>query len=99
LVSPNGKLSISIDCLVFHNFKSGADSIIAKYDETKVDKTGEKCTNKNIYGNPFQPNICFFTAMGCYCATRSQVLGTRDSMFLNIGAKAGSAASRFCSVL
>ena len=38
--------SISIDHIGFTNMKGGTDSIIVKYNETKSDKAGEKCTNK-----------------------------------------------------
>ena len=56
--------SISIDHIGFTNMKRGTDSIIVKYDETKSDKTGERCTNKNVYANPTDPSICFFFSIG-----------------------------------
>ena len=64
--------SISIDALGFHNLSRGVDSIRVKYDDSKSDKAGEKCTQKNCYGNPFDGNICFFLAMGCYCALQPE---------------------------
>ena len=56
--------SISIDHIGFTNMKRGTDSIIVKYDETKSDKTGERCTNKNVYANPADPSICFLQHWG-----------------------------------
>ena len=60
--------SISIYQIVFTNMKRGTDSIIVKDGETKSDKVGEKCTNKNVYASPTDPSICFFIAMGIYCS-------------------------------
>jgi hypothetical protein len=45
--------SISIDCLGFHNLSCGVDSIKVKYDTNKSDRSGESCTEKNCYANPF----------------------------------------------
>ena len=38
-----------IDHIGFINMKRGKLAIIVKYDESKSDKAGENCTNKNIY--------------------------------------------------
>ena len=57
----------NVDCLSFHNIKRGIlDSIIFKYDETKMDKTGEFVQEKNVYSNPLasQGHLYFFTAFG-----------------------------------
>lgn len=91
--------SISIDHIGFTNMKRGTDSIIVKYDETKSDKTGERCTNKNVYANPTDPSICFFTALGIYCSYESVSLSTREGIFLKENAKLGTAAHRFCNSL
>ena len=40
--------SIAIDHIGFANMKRGTDSIIVKDDESKSNKAGEKCTNKNV---------------------------------------------------
>ena len=56
--------SISVDSLGFRNFKRGtSDSIKVKFDETKSDKTGEFTQEKNCYANPFNPVVCFMTAL------------------------------------
>ena len=45
--------SCDVDCLSFHNNKHGIlDSIILKYDETKMDKTDEFVQETNVYSNP-----------------------------------------------
>ena len=51
--------SVLIDHIGFTNMKRGTESIIVKYNETKSDKTGKRCTNKNVYANPTDPSICF----------------------------------------
>ena len=91
--------SISIDHICFTNMKRGTDSVIAKYNETKIDKAGEKCTNKNIYTNLTDPSIYFFTTLGIYCSYESVLLITREGIFLKENAKFGTAAHRFCSRL
>ena len=58
--------SISIDHIGFTNIKRGTDSILVNYNEAKSDKAGERCTNKNVYANPMNPSICFYTALGIY---------------------------------
>ena len=40
--------SKSIDHIGFTNMKRRTDSIVVKYNESKSDKAGERCTNKNI---------------------------------------------------
>ena len=52
--------SINIECIKFSNFKRGTDSIIVNYDDTKAEKTGENCNNKNVYANPSHPTVCLF---------------------------------------
>jgi hypothetical protein len=50
-----------------YNLKRGiSDSIVFKYDETKMDKTGEFVQEKNVYANPLkgQEHLCAFTALG-----------------------------------
>lgn len=91
--------SINIDCIGFSNLKRGSDSIIVKYDETKSDKTGETCSNKHIYGNPADPVVCVFLALGLYSAIEHVSLATRNSLFLKAGATLGSAAKNFCNRL
>lgn len=56
--------SASIDCLAFHNFRLGTDSIIIKYDDSKADKAGEKLSEKNVYANPLDWIQCPWLALG-----------------------------------
>lgn len=56
--------SASIDCLAFHNFSMGLDSIVIKYDDSKADKAGEKLSEKNVYANPLDWTMCTWTALG-----------------------------------
>ena len=91
--------SISIDHIGFTNRKRGTDYIIVKYNETKSDKTGERCTNKNVYANPTDPSIYFFTALGIHCSYESNSLITKEGFFLKENAKLSTAAYRFCNSL
>jgi hypothetical protein len=43
--------SASIGPLSFANFRTGTDSIIVKYDNSKMDKAGEQLSEKNLYAN------------------------------------------------
>ena len=88
--------SINIDCIGFSNFKRGTDSIIVKYDETKADKAGENCHNKNLYANPSDPTVCLFVAFGLYCASESSSLALMRNLFLPLGSKIGRGAEKFC---
>ena len=65
--------SINIDNLRFNCFSLGSDSIIIEYWDTKADKTGEKTSPKNCYANPFEWQICTFTALGCYFCVMDEI--------------------------
>lgn len=75
--------SINIDPLGFHNVSQcQMDAIELTYDDTKADKTGEKLMPKNIFGNPFNYVICWFTAMGCYLAiNNTKFVAGKDTFF------------------
>ena len=88
--------SINIDCIGFSSFKRGTDSIIVKYDDTKADKTGENCNNKNLYANPSDPTVCLFLSFGLYCASESSSLALMRNLFIAVGAKLGRGAETFC---
>jgi hypothetical protein len=90
--------SISIDPLGFHNLTIGSDSIKVIYDNSKADQSGEKVSPKNIYANPFTPQICNFTALGIWLSLNVASLGKSESLFLGVG-KGGTAASRYCAQL
>ena len=53
---------INVDDLQFHNFTMGTDSGIIEFDETKMDRKGEKTTP----ANPKDFKIFIFTSFGCY---------------------------------
>ena len=91
--------TINVDNFSFRNLTSGTDSIKVKYFRTKADQDGKKCQHKNIYANPFNPRVCFFTGMGIYCAVNASILGTRFTFFLKINTLAGTASSSFCRFL
>ena len=55
--------------------------------------------NKNVYANPIDPSICFFTALEIYWSNESFSLTTREEIFLKENAKLSTAARRFCNSL
>jgi hypothetical protein len=90
--------SINIDCLSLHNLKRGiSDSIVFKYDETKMDKTGEFVQEKNCYSNPLkgQEHFCLFTALGCYLSVNQERLSCTEKIFINPGAELRTASQSF----
>ena len=91
--------SINIDCVGFSNMRRGTDSLVIKYDDTKADKAGENCHNKNLYANPKDPVVCVFLAIGIYCAMEHKSLENKNCLFLSADAELGNAAQRFCSKL
>ena len=88
--------SINIDSVALHAIKRGiSDSITFKYDETKVDKTGEFVCEKNVYSNPHDPFVCVFTALGCYLSINSEMLEGTERLFIARGTKYTSASQNF----
>ena len=66
-----------------------------KYDETKMDKTGEFVQEKNCYSNPHEPLYCVFTALGCYLSINAEVLKNNEKIFVSPGSKNRTAAQNF----
>jgi hypothetical protein len=58
--------SIPIDDLTFVQVSLGTDSLVVEYCDSKSDQEGERISPKNCYANPFDYNVCIFTALGCY---------------------------------
>lgn len=92
--------SASIDPLKLSNLKLGTDSIIGKYDDTKTQKAGERLSEKNIYAQPFDWKICFWTALGVWLALRvDEMKNSNQKLFLNKKSKEGSASTKYCEQL
>lgn len=88
----------NIDDLTFRNLSLGSDSIIVKFDATKMDKTGDKCSPKNCYANPLDFILCINTALAVYLSLEKNSTWSKENksfLFINPGAKQGSAASRY----
>jgi len=88
--------SASIDSLSFANFRPGTDSIIGKYDNSKMDKAGERLSEKNIYANATDFRLCFWTGMGVWIALRGNKLKGNNKLFLDKEVKEGTCASKYC---
>lgn len=91
--------SASIDPLAFHNFSNGSDSIIGKYDDSKADKSGERLSEKNIYANPLDWRMCFWTGFGVWCCLSNQQLLKSERLFIETNVKEGSASTKYCEQL
>jgi hypothetical protein len=95
-VESDGTVNINVDCIALHLIKRGiSDSIAFKYDETKMDKTGEFVQENNCYSNPFNPFVCVFTALGCYLSIYSEMLEKTENLFIPPGTKYKTAAQNF----
>ena len=60
------KKSISIDNIRFQSLKKNNNRIVRKYDKTKMDKSREGCSDKNLRGNPKNPNAYIFSSLGMH---------------------------------
>lgn len=88
--------SASIDPLSFANFRPGTDSIIGKYDNSKMDKAGERLSEKNLYANANDFRLCYWTAMGIWIALRGNKMKGNNRLFLDKGVKEGTCAAKYC---
>ena len=91
--------SASIDPLHTDNFKIGGDSLVVKYDDSKADKNAERLSEKNIYANPHNWRMCYWTGLGIYVALRGEAMTDNRNLFLNKSAKPGTASTRYCEQL
>ena len=59
---------MKIEPLSLNSLMHYEDCVKVKLQSTKSDQVGEKCRLKHVYGNIFNPEIFFFTAIGtCLC--------------------------------
>ena len=92
--------STSIDQLKLSNLRTGPGSLIGKYNNRKTDKQGERQSEKNIYADPFEWTLCFWTGLGVWCALKAQEMqSTNQYLFLSPGAKEGTASTKYCEQL
>ena len=91
--------SINIDPLALHNLTPGSDSIKVKYDKTKKDKRGVKCTQKYKVANPCDLWINFHFALACWMCLESDRFNATEKLFLSEGAKVGSASHIYSTQL
>ena len=92
--------SISIDPLALHNFSVSEDHFNVRHDSTKTDKEGARTHNKAVYCNPLDPLVCTGVCLGVWlCIQQRSFVNNQEKIFLRRGAKAGSAAHRYCDQL
>jgi hypothetical protein len=75
----------NIGSLGFHNFGAGGDHIVSCYDDTKLDQTGEKCTDKHMYAIPSEPTVCPFLALAVFFSLKSLHLLETEKLFQSDG--------------
>ena len=84
--------SINLDDIGFRNLKKTNDSMQCRHDDTKMDKAGEKCSNKNFLENHKNPSACLFLSLGTRISMSSDDLGRNDFLFTCLGSKIGTSA-------
>jgi hypothetical protein len=73
--------SVNVDSIALHSVKRGkSDSITFKYDQTKMDQTGEFIQEKNCYSNPHEAYLCLFTSLGCYLSVNLVADGLLEAL-------------------
>jgi hypothetical protein len=90
--------SVSIGELGLHNFRAGKDHIVCCYDDSKADKTGERCTDKHLYANQSDPTVCLFLALGIFFSLESLHLSKTEKLF-QIEGQWTAASQRYCGQL
>ena len=90
--------SVSIGELGLHNFRAGEDHIVCCYDDSKADKTGERCTDKHLYANLSDPTVCLFPALGVFFSLESLHLSKTEKLF-QIEGQLTAASQRYCGQL
>jgi hypothetical protein len=89
--------SVNIGSLGFHNFRAGKDHIVCCYDDTKLDQTGEKCTDKHIYANPLEPTVCLL-ALAVFFSLEFLHLSETEKLFQADG-QTTATSQRYCGQL
>ena len=92
--------SSNIDALCFHNVKRGvSDSLTFKFDSSKCDQTGEFVTEKNVYANPLNPELCPWLAFAVHIGLNAEHLEKSERIFVKPGSKCGAGLQRYCRQL
>ena len=90
--------SVNIDDMTFAQISLGTDSLVVEYCDSKADQKGERTSPKNCYSNPFDFNVCIFTALGCFFCINEETWTTqKDTLFRSRNSKQGSAAHKYCN--
>ena len=87
----------SIDPLHFGNFSLGNDSIIIKYDDSKADKSAERLSKKNIYANPNEWRLCFWTGLCIWLSLQGEdeFDNNNSKIFSSKNVKKGTVATNY----
>lgn len=91
--------SNNIGLLGLHNFSVGQDYITSKYDKSKADQTGEKCHEKHLYDNPFQPIASTFLSLGVWLSLENSHFEDTELLFQKYSNEPNAASQRYCKQL
>ena len=69
------------------------------FEKTKAEKTGEVVHDKNCLAKQFKPSMCFLLSLACWICLCAEKLEKTVFLFVNPGAKLGTAAQRYCTQL
>jgi len=90
--------SQNIDNLVFRSFTMGRDTIRVKFNQTKMNPSGTKTTNKHCYANPSNVGRCMFTSLAIYFCCMNPTWSKDNSVdfiFIKKGSQVGSASRNY----
>ena len=89
---------VNVEPISLFSLRPYEDCVKVKFESTKSDQAGEKCLPKHIYANIFDPEICFFAAMGvCLCSHASSFENDANIFQSMSNEKARNASKKCCS--
>ena len=91
--------AVNIGALAYHQFSTSDDNIQIKYDKSKKDQLGEKCNDKHIYANPYDPLVCPFLSLGIWFAHDVERLSNQHSLFGYDSTHEKAAQQTYCNQL
>ena len=89
---------INVEPISLFSLRPYEDCVKVKFESTKSDQAGEKCLPKHVCANIFDPEICFFTAMGVFLCLHASSFENNANMFqCTSNEKTRNASKKYCS--
>jgi hypothetical protein len=89
----------NIGVLSLHCFRTGEDSLICKFDKVKMDQSGERMYDKNMYSNPRDPLVSINLALGIWFCLEQGQFENCGNLFQAKNLKDGMASTGYCGQL